>query len=426
MRVLLATIGSLGDLHPVLGLGIELRGRGHSVTIATSESHRRSVEAASLPFAAIRPNQNLDPRRMRKLFDQRRGPKRLIRDFGMPIVRETYGDLLPLVQDADILVASELVYPAAVIGEKVGIPWLSLITAPASFFSIHDPPILPPAPFLHGLRHLGPWTHLALNRMFRVATSSWSNPLRRLRRELGLPRGRNPIFDAKHSPNGSLAVFSPCLGRPQPDWPRSVIQTGFIFYDGSQQASNNLRNFLDGGEPPIVVTLGSAAVRAAGDFYNVVFKAIQKLERRAVFLLGENVAPQTSSKDFCFANYIPFSLVFPHAAAVVHQGGIGTCAQTLRAGCPSLVVPFGFDQLDNAYRMRRLGVARSLALSRLGERALMHELQPLLMSSDFKTKALKASREIAQEHSVQVAAAAIESCLGLRPATIKATSPGVN
>jgi rhamnosyltransferase subunit B len=90
MRVLLATIGSLGDLHPVLGLGIELRGRGHSATIATSESHRHIVEAASPPFAPIRPNRNVDPRKMREMFDQRRGPQRLIRDFVMPIVRETY------------------------------------------------------------------------------------------------------------------------------------------------------------------------------------------------------------------------------------------------------------------------------------------------------------------------------------------------
>jgi len=85
----------------------------------------------------------------------------------MPIVREMYEDLLPLVQKADVLIASELIYPAAAIGDKLGIRWLSLITEPASFFSTYDPPVLPPAPFLHGLRHLGPWTNLALNVLFR-------------------------------------------------------------------------------------------------------------------------------------------------------------------------------------------------------------------------------------------------------------------
>jgi rhamnosyltransferase subunit B len=408
MRVLLATIGSLGDLHPVLGLGIELRARGHSVTIGTSESHRSTVEAAAFSFAPIRPNLNLDPGRTRELFDQRRGPERLIRDHVMPIVSEMYEDLLPIVRNAEIFVATELIYPAAAIIEKYSIPWLSLIMAPASFFSIYDPPVLPPVPFLHELRRLGPWTHLAFNGLFRLATSSWSRPLKRLRLELGLSRGLHPIFDAKHSPYASLAVFSPCVGRPQSDWPKSAIQTGFIFYDGTHQKSESLRRFLDGGEPPVVFTLGSAAVRAAGDFYQVAFEAVQKIGRRAIFLLGENIAPRTSSADFYFAKYLPFSLVFPHAAAVVHQGGIGTCAQTLRAGCPSLVVPFGFDQLDNAYRMRRLGVARSLPLARLGANAMIRELRTLLKSSDYKTKAFETSHEIVRERGAQIAAIAIE------------------
>jgi UDP:flavonoid glycosyltransferase YjiC (YdhE family) len=415
MRILLATIGSLGDLHPVLGLGIELRGRGHSVTIATSEAYRPAVEATSLSFGAIRPNLILDPKRIWYLFNRRRGPERLIRDFIMPTAREMFEDLLPLVESADVLVASELIYPAAAISEVSGIPWLSLILAPASFLSIYDPPVIPPAPFLHGLRHLGPWTHFVLNGLFRLGTWNWFTILRRLRRELGLSSGRHPLFDAKHSPYGSLATFSACFGSPQSDWPRSAIQTGFIFFDGAHQIPESFHRYLNGGEPPVVFTLGSSAVHVAGDFYNVAFEAIRKLGCRAVFLLGENAAPQTSSSDFYFSKYIPFSLVFPKAVAVVHQGGIGTCAQTLLAGCPSLVMPFGFDQLDNAHRMQRLGVARSLSRARLCVNTMVRELGPLLTSAEFKTKALEVSREIARENGARVAAMAIESVRLSRP-----------
>src|SRR5262245_42062341 len=194
MRILLATIGSLGDLHPVLGVGAELRERGHSVLIATNESHRSAVEAVPLSFAAICPNLNVDPNRIRELLNQRRAPEILIRDFVMPLVREIYEGLLPLAQVADVLVASELIYPAPVISAISGIPWLSMITAPASFFSAYDPPVIPQAPFLHVLRLLGPWTHDLLNLLFRSLTVNWSMPLQRLRRELGLPRGQNPIF----------------------------------------------------------------------------------------------------------------------------------------------------------------------------------------------------------------------------------------
>jgi UDP:flavonoid glycosyltransferase YjiC (YdhE family) len=396
-------------LHPVLGLGVELRNRGHPVTIATSEAYRSVVEGAAFSFRPIRPNLVTDRRRIAYLFDKRRGPERLIRDLMMPMVPGMYQDLLPLVENADVLVASELIYPAATISEITGVPWLSLITAPASFLSKYDPPVIPAAPFLHGLRRLGPWTHLMLNGLFRSGTWSWSKPLRRLRRELGLAPGRNPIFEAKHSLYGSLAIFSACLGSPQRDWPRSAIQTGFIFYDGAHHEPVGLRRYLDSSEPPIVFTLGSAAVHAAGDFYKVAFQAVQELRRRAIFLLGENAAPQTSADDFYFADYLPFSQVFPRAAAVVHQGGIGTCAQALRAGCPSLIVPFGFDQLDNAHRMCRLGVARSLPLARLGAGTMLKELEPLLAVSGYKEKVVKISRQILGENGVNAAANAVMS-----------------
>src|SRR5215469_3852453 len=109
MRILLATIGTLGDLHPVLGLGVELRNRRHPVTIATSEAYRSVVEGAAFFFSPIRPNLVTDRRRIAHLFDKRRGPERLIRDLMMPMVPEMYQDLLPLVENADVLVASELI-----------------------------------------------------------------------------------------------------------------------------------------------------------------------------------------------------------------------------------------------------------------------------------------------------------------------------
>jgi rhamnosyltransferase subunit B len=417
MRIVLATIGTLGDLHPVLRLAIELRRQGHEVTVASSEAYRPLVETTLVSFRAIRPNLVPDPKRIRYLFDQRRGPERLIRDLMMPIAREMYADLLPLVQNADLLIGSELIYSAPAISERLEVPWLSLITAPVSFFSVYDPPVIPPAPFLHRLRYLGPWTHRFLNRLIRIATWDWSAPLRQLRRELGLPRSQNPLFEGKHSPYGSLAIFSPCFGRPQADWPPSAIQTGFIFYDGQLGCSDLLRRFLHSGEAPVVFTLGSGAVYAAGDFYRIAFEAARRLGRRAIFLLGDNAPPQTSSQDFYFASYLPFSLVFPGAVAVVHQGGVGTCAQALRAGCPSLVIPFGFDQLDNAYRMRRLGVARSLPRGRLGVKTLIQELRPLLADAEFKNKALAVSGEIALEDGVKHAVRVVESVLEKRAAS---------
>ena len=92
-----------------------------------------------------------------------------------------------------------------------------------------------------------------------------------------LSHGKNPIFDAKHSEHLVLALFSRMLGDPQPDWPSSTLITGFAFYDGDAgktELSPQLQEFLAAGPPPLVFTLGSAAVMAAGDFYEQSAQAV--------------------------------------------------------------------------------------------------------------------------------------------------------
>src|SRR5208337_3497984 len=105
----------------------------------------------------------------------------------------------------------------------------------------------------------------AMRRLARFVTRKWPEPIYELRRELGLPPGRNPLFDAKHSPNLVLALFSRVLGTEQKDWPENTLITGFCFYDadaGNAALPAQLEEFLAAGEPPVVFTLGSAAVLA--------------------------------------------------------------------------------------------------------------------------------------------------------------------
>jgi len=114
---------------------------------------------------------------------------------------------------------------------------------------------------------------------------------------------------------------------------------------------------LAAGPAPVVFTLGSAAVLAAGRFYEFSAKAAIKLGVRAVLLIGtdpRNRLKQELPKTICVAEYAPYSALFNRSAMVVHQGGVGTTAQCLRAGKPMLIMPYSHDQPDNARRMRRL------------------------------------------------------------------------
>jgi UDP:flavonoid glycosyltransferase YjiC (YdhE family) len=399
----------------MLALAGELRRRGHAVTIATSEFYREKISALDFTFQPLRPALPVDDIGLiAQMMDGVRGPVRLLRDLIFPAVRDMHADLAPLAARADLLVTSELVYAAPILAEQTGVRWVSFSLAPLSIFSACDPSV-PPLP-LGGewVRAVPPFALRWLAQIPRAFLRPWWRPVRQLRRELGLPPGGNPFFDGKFSPRLDLALFSSVLAPPQPDWPLQTVQTGFCFFDETDPASRlppAVENFLAAGELPIVFTLGSSAVFAAGDFYEQSAAAAQRLGRRALLLLGKNPPPPGLPPTILAWDYLPYAQIFPHAAAVVHQGGVGTTAQALRAGRPMLVVPFAFDQPDNAARVTRLGVGRTLARSRCTAHRIAREFAALLGPSRPAQLAAEAGALIRAERGGEFACDALERAL---------------
>jgi rhamnosyltransferase subunit B len=419
-KIVLAAFGSLGDLHPILALGIELRARGHNVLINTLEVYREKIDALGFDFLPLRPN--VDPEKDREfardLMDAKKGSEKLLKEFLLPNLRPMYEDLTRAVEGADLFVTGEVIFPAKSVYEKTGIKWISTTLAPGSFLSAHDPFVPPTAQWLKHLRFLGAPFHRQMYKVVRRVLVKWLAPYREFRRELGLDENHNPIFFEKSSDLLNLAMFSKVLGKPQPDWHRPTLQTGFCFYDGQNdlgQMPEDLQKFLEKGEPPIVFTLGSAAVMDARDFFEESAKAARVLKRRAVLLYGIFNAPpelvesgESNQTDIAAFDYAPYSKIFPRAACVVHQGGVGTTAQVLRAGVPHLIMPFSHDQPDNAARCERIGVAESISRDKYTADAAAKKLRAILSDSSYKTNAVEAAKTVEAEHGTKVACDAIE------------------
>lgn len=410
-RILIATIGSLGDLHPCLGLAMELRRRGHRVTVASTPFYREKVEALGLAFHGVRPD--WDPSNaelIRQCEDLKRGPEILFRKLILPHLRETYADLLPVAMQADFIVAGEIVYPVPLVAEKLGLRWASLILSPASFLSAEDPPVLVNVPWLIHVRKAGAPVYRAVLNLGRLGTRHWWKPVRELRREIGLRPECDPVFRDKFSPDLVLALFSRVLAQPQADWPPRTVQPGFVFFDqpGPKMKPADLQAFLSTGEPPLVFTLGSTAVHNPGPFFEASAEAARRLGRRAI-LIGAQETFQ--SAEILGVPYAPYSQVFPRAAAIVHQGGSGTTGQALRAGRPTLIVPYGWDQPDNGARMERLGAGLMLARADYSAERAAALLTRLLTEPNFARTAENAATYIRSEDALAVACDAIESAL---------------
>jgi UDP:flavonoid glycosyltransferase YjiC (YdhE family) len=423
MRIVLTTFGTLGDVHPLIAVALEMRRRGHTPVLAVPEIFRAKIEPLGLEFAKVGPTLNPeDAQQVADLMDIHKGTERTLREVLFPAIRQSYDELLAAVQaggGAELMLAGELTYQAPVVAEVTGIRWASYVLAPLSFFSAYDAPVLPPYPRLARLQSAVPATGHVVSRFARWVTRDWAEPVYRLRAELGLDRGANVIFDAKHAPSRVLAMFSPLLGEPQPDWPSHTEVTGFVFYDGdagSRELPEEVERFLQSGEAPVVFTLGSAAVLDAGDFYEQSAQAALMAGVRAVLLVGTDPrnVPHAHSASVCVARYAPYSKLFPRASLIVHQGGVGTTAQAMQAGRPMLVMPYSHDQPDNARRMRRLGVAGVIRRQEYTAPRAARRIQRILEHPRFAARAAEVGEQMRREHGLTQVCDALES-LGAPP-----------
>jgi UDP:flavonoid glycosyltransferase YjiC (YdhE family) len=397
---------------------LELKRRGHVPVMALADVYEPRIRPLGLEFHSVRPD--IDPTNsllIEMIYDVKKGTETGLREFLFPALRQTYDDLLDAAtkpERADLLLLGELNYAGPLVAEVTGIPWASYVLAPLSFFSAFDPPVLPMYPRLARADKTVPGMGRVIKRLARFVSRKWPEPIYDLRRELGLARGPNPLFDAKHSPHLVLALFSRVLGVEQKDWPPNTLITGFCFYDadaGNASLPPNLERFLAAGEAPVVFTLGSAAVLAAGQFYEHSARAAMQLGIRAVLLIGADSRnrPKAALPDsICVAEYAPYSALFSRSRLVVHQGGVGTTAQCLRAGKPMLIMPYSHDQPDNARRMKRLKVARVIQKKSYTPARVARKLKALLAKPAYAEQAKIVAHRLAHEDGVRTACNALE------------------
>jgi rhamnosyltransferase subunit B len=412
-RILIASWGSYGDVYPYVGLAFALKNRGHEPVLATAEFYRPLVESLGFEFHPTGPMIDpADDATIRRVLDPIQGADTLIKQILLPSLRADYEALDHAAHDADLMVTHPITFAAPIVAQKRGLRWVSTVLAPMSFFSATDIPVLAPAPYLRHLARLGPWYGRVTARLARTGTRAWMQPVFDLRRELGLPPGEHPLLEGQFSPTLTLALFSRVLASPQPDWPSNVVITGSVFYNGPDLLAPHIDKFLDAESAPVVFTLGSSAVAAAGRFYEESIKAVKRLGVRAVLLTGgfeRNLPGGSLPPDMLVVDRAPHQLLFPRAAAVVHPGGAGTLAQALRAGRPMLVVPHAHDQPDNAARVTRLGVARTLSRRAYRGGRVARELERLLTDSRTQARAAEVGAFVRSEGGVAAASAEIDA-----------------
>jgi UDP:flavonoid glycosyltransferase YjiC (YdhE family) len=204
-----------------------------------------------------------------------------------------------------------------------------------------------------------------------------------LRARLGLPP-ISKVLRWYHSPDCVVCLFPEWYAPKQADWPPNSFVTDFPFWDESslEAMDPTLAGFLDQGSAPIAFTAGTGNMLAE-DFFRESIEACRRMGQRGLLLTKfAQQIPESLPDTVMHVRYCPFSQVLPRCAAIVHHGGVGTTSQALRAGIPQLIVPLAHDQPDNAARVKRLGVGKSITTEKYQAESASQVLSQLISSPE--------------------------------------------
>lgn len=412
-HIVLPTIGSAGDVLPVIGLGRALQQRGHRVTVLTNPYFQAMVAAAGLELAPVGSVEEFrrgleDP----NLWHPLEGFQTIVRRAILPAMPIMYDYLATLDPKQTIVAAAGMCFGARIAQEKFGFPLITVHLQPTLFMSAYD------VVEMGGFRFPG-WMPLRFRQAYirfleeRVTDRLLAPSVNAFRAELGLAPVARIFGRWMHSPQRVLGLFPTWFAPPQPDWPPNLLQPGFV--DSPSDVGEGaaltpeLAAFLAAGDPPIVFTPGSA-MQYGDSFFRAAIAASRQLGRRAILLTRfRTQLPATLPPDLLHVEWAPLAALLPSAAAIVYHGGIGTLAQALAAGIPQLVIPFAHDQPDNANRLQRLGVAARMNPSKVTADRLAQQLRWLLDASAVQARCRELAALVDFERALADACAAIET-----------------
>lgn len=293
-----------------------------------------------------------------ELFDPRKSLSVLFDTLLIPSIRPAFELLCERIHiDHTVIVSAITVLAARLVQEKHRVPVITVHHIPMAFKSAYEMP-------KNGVFPFPDWLPLVLKRFYWwVADKAVVDPLicpelNAFRKELGLSPVSQIMTRWGHSPQMVIGLFPSWYALPKPDWPPGTRLTGFPLFDEDQETAiaPDVKTFLEEGEPPIVF-MPASLMQQANQFFNAAVQSCQEVGKRAVLLSRyRHHIPSRLPKGIQHIEYVPLRHILPYVDSLVHQGGIGACAQALRCGVPQLIHPMAYDQYDNTWRLKRLGV----------------------------------------------------------------------
>jgi rhamnosyltransferase subunit B len=392
-----------------------LQALGRKVTFITHSYYENVVHSAGLPFVGIGTDEEfLRVLRNPDIWDPKKGFSALFANYsdGLKQVLEAIRSVS--AQAPQVVIAHPFAVPGAVIARERGFvkSVVAAYLAPSNLRTCHDPLNIGPT-------SVPRWVPMSWRRaLWRFVEKGWIDPvavaqLNAVRIPLGLSTVHSFLTHITEAPDLSLTLFPFWFAPVVPDWPCPLIEGNFQLFEAATHDgfTEDLSAFLAAGERPLVFTPGTGNLHAA-EFFACALAAINRLGRRAIFLTKERAQiPVSLPESVLWQPYVPLFALLPHAAVLVHHGGIGTTAEALRSGTPQLIAPFAWDQFDNGARIALLGVGMVIPAKRLRPRKLARSLQNLYTSETIRAQCLLLASRFIPAHDPSALCREVERLL---------------
>lgn len=412
MNITIIALGSRGDVQPHIALGVGLRAAGHTVKVVTHELFAPLIRRLGLDFSPVQ----VDPR---AIVEGETGQnwlgsggnslqffQRFSRIAG-PLIQQAMLDCWHACQGTDAIIISPLaICVASSVAEKLAVPlWIGAgqpLTATGAFAI----PFFPDAPRWLPIRQT--YSRLTYTLSARLFWRLLSTPINHARRAiLNLPPlSINWLYENLQQQRlPMLYYYSPSVLPQPPDWGKMYHVTGYWFLDGDAdwQPLAELLDFLAAGPPPVYVGFGSMNTRRAEVMTDMVLQALARTKQRGILLTGWGGISHADLPDEVFKiDFAPHDWLFPRMTAIVQHGGAGTMAASLRAGVPSVVVPFFGDQPFWGRRFYALGLTpRPISQKRLTTERLANALHIATSDTALRERVTAFSTRIQSENGVE-------------------------
>jgi len=410
-KITILALGSRGDVQPFVPLGQALQRAGHHVRVATFTAFAPLIQRAGLTFAAL-------PGDAQALLRSATQGGQLFGHSPVATIRtlaRSYGTLIRRLPEAIAalddtqLVLNQL--PSFLFGgdlaEHLGVPWAVVAVLPITRTQFR-----PLVGFPHGPSWVPGYNQLTYSLGEQVGWQLFRSTVNRLRRHwrlapLPLWGGISALYRRRVP---FICGFSAHVVPRPPDWGPQIHLTGWWYPEElAWEPPEPLRRFLAAGPPPVFIGFGSMPVADPAGVTALVIEAVRRSGLRAILHAGWARLGGSLPPDVFPIDDVPYGWLFPRMAGVVHHGGSGTTGFALRAGVPSLIIPFAFDQPFWGQRTAALGAGSPpLPYQELEAGQLADTLQQLVNDPRLQAGARAIGRRLEAEDGVVRAATLID------------------